>query len=231
MILEVYTKELGLAHFQAKGARKHTAKLKSGFDIFNHVDLFYAPSKYMSIATDFKIKNDFQEIKNDLKRLKMASFASAIIRKIFEPGLADETAWEKISEFFLKINSVGTESDRLTVPVYVFCYHLLEINGVKPELEKCARCGRAVFEKDADISLVPGGLIHYQCLKRQSEPYRIANATLALSEDVISLAGRFDIKSGKAGNISVQGDAWRDFEKLVQILFSYHFGVDISKLI
>lgn len=232
-VIELYTKELGLAHFQAKGVRKHTAKLKSGLDIFNHIDLFYAPSKYMPITTDFKIKDDFREIKTDLKRLKMANFAAAIIRKIFEPGLADETAWKKISEFFLKINNTGVGSDKLSVLSYILCYQFLEIHGVKPELEKCVRCGRPVFEQGASVSLISGCITHYQCLKDKNiEPYRIANATLALSEDVLDLARKFDIKSAhEILDIGSNADIWRDFEKLTQILFGYHFGIDISKLI
>ncbi|MBI4119124.1 MAG: recombination protein O N-terminal domain-containing protein, partial [Parcubacteria group bacterium] len=72
-VFTLYTKEHGLMHLQAKGVRKQTAKLKAGLSVFNWVELFYVPAKYMPIATDFRIKDDFKVVKNNIKRLKLAS--------------------------------------------------------------------------------------------------------------------------------------------------------------
>lgn len=232
LVFEIYTKEMGLAHFQAKGVRKHSAKLKSGLDVFNHVDLFYAPSKYMSIATDFKIRNDFSYMKKNLKLLKLANFSSHIIGKIFEPGLADEKAWNRISEYFHIIGKEGLEISGAINSTYAFCYQILHLNGIQPELDKCVRCGKPVLEENLVISLTGGGIAHYKCLNmHRIDPYRIANATLSVSGGVLNLAGQADIKPGIVLSQSADEGIWADFRKLTEILFQYHFGIDINALL
>ena len=54
-IFEVYTKELGLAKFQAKSVRKHEGKLRYGLELFNWADFYLAPSRYMPIVVETKV--------------------------------------------------------------------------------------------------------------------------------------------------------------------------------
>ncbi len=231
-IFEIYTKEMGLAHFQAKSVRKHSAKLKSGLDVFNYVDLFYAPSKYMPIITDFKIRNDFQSIKKNLKLLRLANFGAHVIGKIFEQGLSDEKAWNDVSAYFNSLNKEDLKISEASDSAYIFCYRLLHINGVQPELDKCVRCGKPVLEENLSISLVNGGIAHYKCLNTQKiEPYRIANATLNLSGGVLNFASLINSESGISPLNIPNQEVLQDFKKLTEILFQYHFGIDISKLL
>jgi DNA repair protein RecO len=228
-IFEIYTKELGLAHFQAKSVRKHSAKLKSGLDVFNHVDLFYAPSKYMPIITDFKIRNDFQPIKKNLKLLKLANFGAHIIGKIFEPSLSDEKTWNDVSEYFNSLNKENLETEEAVNSAYIFCYKLLHINGVQPELDKCVKCGKPVLEENLSISLVSGGIVHYKCINTQKiEPYKIANATLSLSGGVLNLASQINSGTGVLVSGGQDHEVFQDFKKLTEILFQYHFGLTID---
>ena len=231
-VFEIYTKEIGLAHFQAKGVRKHSAKLKSGLDVFNHVDLFYAPSRYMPIITDFKIRNDFQSIKKNLKFLKLANFGAYVIGKIFEPGLIDEKAWNRISEYFHTLGKEGPEISRAVNSTYAFCYQILHLNGIQPELDKCVKCLKPVLEENLVISLTGGGIAHYKCLDtRRVDPYRIANATLNVSGEVLNLASQSDLKPVIVLSGSANEETWAYFRKLTEILFQYHFGIDVATLL
>jgi DNA repair protein RecO len=231
-VFEIYTKELGLAHFQAKSVRKHSAKLKSGLDVFNYVDLFYAPSKYMPIITDFKIRSDLQSVKKNLKLLKFANFGAYVIGKIFEPGLSDEKAWNDVSEYFDSLNKENLEVCDAMNSAHIFCYRLLHSNGVQPELDRCVRCGNPVLEENLSISLVNGGIIHYKCINTQNiEPYRIANTTLILSEGVLNLASQINSRIDLLSSNIFNQEVFQDFKKLTEILFQYHFGINISKLL
>lgn len=131
-VLTLYTKEQGLAFFAARGVRKQEAKLKAGLDIFNWVDLFYVPAKHMPIATDFRIKDDFKNIKSDLIRLKLAHFAVQAIPKIFEPGAGEEKVWQKTFDFFSSLNNKYVSTDGLRESLYQWCYHILDLNGLNP---------------------------------------------------------------------------------------------------
>lgn len=232
LVFEVYTREAGLAHFQAKGVRKHSAKLKSGLDVFNYVDLFFAPSKYIPIITDFRVKNDFQLIRKNLKLLKLADFASWIVGKIFEPSLSDDKTWNDILEYFNLINKDDLEIRDAENSAYVFCYKLLRRNGVHPELDKCVRCGKIVLGENLTVSLVNGGIAHYECLNFQkTEPYRIANSTLALSKEVLNTANQTDSEYKIFMSNIPNQEVLQDFKKLTEILFQYHFDINVGELI
>ena len=116
----------------AKGVRKSEAKLKSGLDIFNQVEIFYVLARYLPIATDFKIKDDFKNIKNDLFRLKLAHFSAGVMLKIFEPGLAEPLVWQKLCDFFSGINNNQISRVELTQAAYEWCHDILVLNGLNP---------------------------------------------------------------------------------------------------
>ena len=134
IVVTLYTKEHGLMEILAKGARKSEAKLKSGLDIFNQVEIFYILARYLPIATDFKIKDDFKNIKGDLFRLKLAHFSAGVMLKIFEPGLAEPLVWQKLSDFFSDININNDQNLRveLTETTYEWCHDILVLNGLNP---------------------------------------------------------------------------------------------------
>ena len=131
-VFTLYTKEQGLMFFMARGVRKQEAKLKAGLDVFNWVDLFYVPAKYIPIATDFRIKDDFKIIKSDLFRLRLAHFAAGAVLKIFEPGAGEEKIWQKTFDFFSALNNRYASLESLEESVYQWCYHILDLNGLNP---------------------------------------------------------------------------------------------------
>ena len=132
IVVTLYTKEHGLMEILAKGARKSEAKLKSGLDIFNRVEIFYVLARYLPIATDFKIKDDFKNIKKDLFRLKLAHFSTSVMLKIFEPGLAEPLVWQKLSDFFSDINNDQNSRAELIHIAYEWCHDILVLNGLNP---------------------------------------------------------------------------------------------------
>ena len=131
-VFTLYTKEHGLMELVAKGVRKGSAKLKSGLDVFNHAEIFYAPAKHWSIVTDFKIKNNFKNIKQNLFRLKLTHFASVAILKIFEPGLAEPRVWQKVLDFFTGLENSQSNKEELIGSTYFWCHDILVLNGLNP---------------------------------------------------------------------------------------------------
>lgn len=231
-VFDVYTKELGLASFQAKGVRKHSSKLKSGLDIFNFVDLFFVQSKYVPIITDFKVKNDFTRIKKNLRLLKLANFVSYTVTKIFEHGLSDQQSWENISSYFNYLNKEELKAEEVINSAYVFCYRILHSNGLQPELDRCVKCRKPVLEENLSISLVNGGIAHYSCINtKKIEPFRIANETINMPHGILTLASRMNSVGYSLSLGSKETEIFEDFKKLTEILFQYHFGININTLL
>lgn len=147
LVLKLYTKEHGLAEFQARGARKQEAKLKAGLDVFNFVELFYVPAKHLPIATDFKIKNDFKILKADIKRLKLASFLVHIMDRIFEPGLADQAVWQSVFDYFHNINLPVLTRENMVNLAYAWCHQILVLNGLDPKSPEFKEVSEAELRK------------------------------------------------------------------------------------
>lgn len=131
-VFTLYTKEHGLMELQAKSVRKHSGKLRHGLDMFNHTEVFFVPSKYMPIITDFKIKDSNLILKNDLYRLKLAHIVAQIIFRIFEPGMGEAKVWEKTSDFFSILNNKHATREGLKESAYLWCYYILDSNGLNP---------------------------------------------------------------------------------------------------
>lgn len=132
-VFTLYTKEHGLMELVAKGVRKSSAKLKSGLDIFNHAEIFYAPAKHWPIITDFKIKNDFNGIKQNLFRLKLSNFASGAVLKIFEHGSSDLAVWQGVLGYFAAISRLDLTREHMIDLVYSWCHDILVLNGLDPK--------------------------------------------------------------------------------------------------
>lgn len=132
IVFTLYTREHGLMELQAKGVRQAKGKLKAGLDLFNYTQMFFVPAKYLPIITDFKVKDDFKIIKNDLYRLRLAHFAAGAMLKIFEPGLAQEQVWQKTLDFFSGLDIKYLTREGLGESVYHWCYHILDLNGLNP---------------------------------------------------------------------------------------------------
>jgi len=234
-IFEVYTKELGLAHFQAKSVRKYTGKLKSGLDVFNWAEIYFVPAKYLPIITETKVKNYLPGIKNNLYRLKLAQVAAYVLPKIMEPGLAEPAIWHEVSIYFSNLNNEALNRAQLLQKVYFLCYRLMILNGYQPQLEKCTKCHQPVFEKELKLSLTSGGLVHLNCLTGSSVPnYREANNVLNLNTVVLAFVNQisspeFHFKAETSLGLATSHQP--DFERLVRLFFGYHFGIDLSKLL
>lgn len=133
-IFTVYTKELGLVHFRARGVRKQESKLKHELDLFNWIDVYFAPSKNLPIITGTRIRENNICIKSDLYRLKLGHAVSLVLDKAIVPGVADERAWNEVSGLFLGLNDRNLSRPELENLAYVFCYNLLVLHGLMPRL-------------------------------------------------------------------------------------------------
>lgn len=234
-VFEIYTKELGLAYFQAKSVRKQTGKLKNGLDVFNWAEIYFVPAKYLPIITETKVKDYASVIKNDLYRFKLAQLAAHILPRIMEPGLAEPAIWREVSVYFSNLNDTVLDRSQLLQKVYFLCYRLMILSGYQPQLEKCTKCHKPVFEKELKLSLSSGGLVHLNCLTGLDRPdYRRANTILNLKTSLVSFVSeisslQFHFKIDSPDGLNAAD--WQDFERMVQIFFGYHFGIDLSKLL
>ncbi|MBI4120553.1 MAG: DNA repair protein RecO [Parcubacteria group bacterium] len=153
LVFEVYSRQLGLTHFQAKGVRRGSAKLKDGLDIFNYVDVDLASAKYLPIVTDVRVLDSFGLIKENLGRLRLAQAAAYVLGKSVEPNWPEADLWRQTLAYFRQINNQAAAAAQLRHSVYEWCYQFLKLNGLATPPPRDEVLMTKLFRNDYGIDL------------------------------------------------------------------------------
>jgi len=103
-LFSIYTEKKGKILALGKGTKKIQSKLNSSLQHFAIIDLMIAPGKnYDHIAGVNLIKN-FSQIKNDLKKIILASFSLELVEKLTKVGMPDSKIFILLIKYLSAIN-------------------------------------------------------------------------------------------------------------------------------
>ncbi len=160
----IYTDELGKIEAVAKGVRKIKSKMAGHLELFSVVNLMVAPGKiYYQIAGADRVKN-FLDIKSDLGKTVLASFALEIVDIFTKPGHPDEKTYKLLREF-LKVLDEEKKKDFLKIYILTkfFSLKLLAFLGWTPELYSCVKCKNKIVPAGNYFDAERGGLVCGEC--------------------------------------------------------------------
>jgi len=224
-IFELYTQEFGLMRFQAKSVRKNEAKLKFNLDVFNWLVVYYVPSRHLPIITDVSVQENHAFLKNDLKRLKLATNLAYVLGRILELGETDRDLWQKIKFYFSWLNNASLNQEERIKLSYLWYYQFLGLQGFDPELKNCLQCSRPIFEGKISFSVNVGGLIHAHCRPNASPIFNL-NPEIAVFNKALKMADPLFLVRQMTNWL-----IWSDFIKLTRIFYEYYFGIDLKVLL
>lgn len=152
-VFEVYSRQLGLTHFQAKSVRRAVAKLKFGLDIFNHIEVDLVSSKHWPIATDVRMIDSFGALRGNIGRLRLAQLAAYVLGKSVEPNWPEGGLWQLTLDYFKQINNPAVGPSELRHSVYEWCYQFLKLNGLATPPPRDEVLINRLFRDDYGIDL------------------------------------------------------------------------------
>lgn len=162
-ILMVYTKDFGKLRILGKAIRKIKSKLRAGVSLFAQSEIEFIQGKTYKILTDAILIESFENIKKDLKRLKIASEIAEIFDQLIKGQEKDEKIWQLLRKTFKNLNDYSLPTTHYPLLHYYFLWHLLSILGYSPQLAKCSVCQKK--KEPSLFSFEERGLVCQACSK------------------------------------------------------------------
>jgi len=164
-LLTIYTKDFGKLEILAKAIRKISSKLKSGAEIFYLSEIEFIQGKTRKTLTDAILIEKFENLKKDLKRIKIAYKISEFLDNLISGQEPDQKIWRLLLETFNKLNTECKIKEIRYKIYYYFAWNLLLILGYRPELYNCVLCQKKLVPGKLFFSAKEGGVICQKCFK------------------------------------------------------------------
>ena len=78
-ILSVYSKNHGRLSLIAKGVRRPQSRKRGHLEVFNRIRFQAAKARNLDIITEAEVKNDFSDIRKDLKKVSLAYYFMEVV--------------------------------------------------------------------------------------------------------------------------------------------------------
>ena len=166
-LLTIYTKDFGKLEILAKAVRKIFSKLKSGAEIFYLSEIEFIQGKTRKTLTDAILIEKFENLRKDLKRIKIAYKISEFLDNLISGQEPDEKIWRLLNEVFDKLNNLKLEIKNWKPEIfyYYFIWNLLSVLGYEPELYNCVLCQKKLALGKLFLNSKEGGIICHSCQK------------------------------------------------------------------
>jgi DNA repair protein RecO (recombination protein O) len=161
-VLTLFSAERGLTKAVAKGARKPGTKIAGRADVLRVNKILVASGRSLDIITQAETLESFGPLRNDLTRLSYALYYAELTSQ-FGQGLVEES-----QAFFtflcdsLRLQARGAHDAAMLC--LRFEMHLLELLGLKPEIDFCVICRCTITESTiAAFDHELGGIVCTNC--------------------------------------------------------------------
>lgn len=211
-LVTLYTREQGKMRAIAKGARKITSRKAGHLEPFTQVKLQLARGRDLFIVTQADTLDAYQPLRENLVLTGYASYLVELLdRFVYEEGSANPTLFRLLADSLKRL--ADGEDTWLAVRYYEM--RLLDFLGFRPQLLKCANCGREIKPEDQFFSFSLGGVICLRC--GQGLPH-----LKSISVETLKYLRHFQRSSyGEAARARPSAEVRAETENLMQAYFTY----------
>ncbi len=126
----------------------------------------------LSNITSIDVKNAFYHLREDLDKLTIASYFLELTTIVTMENVINNTLFDLLFTFLDAIEK-SESLDKQHLLKVAFELKLLQVIGLKPELERCVNCGNET--EDPKFSVEEGGVICESCYHLYPDNYRIGH--------------------------------------------------------
>lgn len=172
-IFNVFSNDFGRLEIYGKAIRKINSKLKSGIDLFCLSEIEFIEGKNRKTLTDATVSAKFENILNNLNKIKVAGKISDVLNNFIKGQQKDENTFNLLRETFNRLDNAPAENFKPDILYYYFLWNFLAGQGYSPQVSKCACCGLKLNPYGIYFSCMEGGIICKKCLKPGGEAQKI----------------------------------------------------------
>lgn len=209
-IITLFSREKGIHRAVAKGARKPGAKIAGKAELLNVNKLLLAKGKNLDIITQSESIETYPNLRHDLKRLTYALYY-AELTQVFGQELTEECG-RYFDRLTLSIGLMAASGRDPALLCLEFEFALLEMLGIRPELNHCVSCRDSLNERNISaFNHELGGLVCQKCFYKiramasQSGPL----AAVVHEEPTLAMNQRAEAIENQRSNIYVTPLVWK----------------------
>ena len=158
-LLTLFTPGLGKMRAIAKGAMRPKSKLGGNVELLTHSLLMLARGRNLDIITQAQAINNFMPIRDNLELISCGFYISELIDTLTEENVEDHELFDLLLNALNDL-AASMEVDRV---LRYFELRLLDHLGYRPQVQKCANCGRDLLPEVNYFSPVQGGALCREC--------------------------------------------------------------------
>ncbi len=170
-IIVLFSPELGIVRAAAFGSRKGTGKLSGLVSPFisGRFFLYHNPMKDQYKIEDVRPIAFREYLQKDIVKLYTASFFAEVVLKTHSSGGDNLLVYELVTAL-LDLQEQDIDHEYLLIQG---CWRLLNMFGLRPDLQECASCGETFGDDMSWIHVKEHGLWCGRCYPAQNDSMRI----------------------------------------------------------
>ena len=134
-LFSIYTLEKGKVLALGRGTKKISSKLNCHLQSFAILQLLIASGKNYDHLAGVVIAKNFTEVKNDLKKIVLASFGLELVEKLTKVDQPDPNIFNLLVKYFEAINNHQFSDPEWQVASHGFAVKFLSLLGLAPKAE------------------------------------------------------------------------------------------------
>lgn len=211
-LLTLYTRQLGKTRALAKGARKIASRKAGHIEPFMQAKLQLAKGRDMLLVTQADTVDAYLPLREDLILTSHASYIVELLdRFTYEGDTENPSTFRLLTD---TLSRLASKADPWLVIRY-YEMRLLDHLGFRPQLLKCANCGREIKPEDQYFSFSAGGVICPRCGQGLRHLH-------AISIEALKYLRHFQrSKYAEATRAQASLDVQQEIETLMQGYFTY----------
>ena len=215
-IYSMYTMEAGLVRAAGKGVRKANAKLAGHLEPATLSEVYVARSKGMGQITGAIALENFENIKNDFRKLSEVLKIFRFFLKNFSEGEKDKGIFALLEDFLSSFAKASEDKERILVEA--FWWKLFDALGNRPEVIKCISCKAKLAEGSRKFfKIEKGGIICQKCASN------FRDAPLVGDNQIKLLRIFWGNSLEKTAKVKISGHEVEKLAKIREVYAGYHF--------
>lgn len=215
-IVTLYTREAGKIALFANGAKKTRSRIASVTQPFTYGTYLFFAGKGLGRISQGDIIDSFRNIQADLFRTAYAAYVLELLDKLTEERSPNPFLFEL---FYQTLHYIDDEVDP-EVMTFIFEVKMLEVAGIRPKLEGCARCGR--HDGPFVFSISEGGLLCPLCKVTDAYYMKISNSSLKL------LRLFLQIPLQRLGKVSLKAETRQEIKTALSAYYDEYSGLKLK---
>lgn len=172
-ILTLYSVQRGKQRVVAHGAAKPSSRKRGAVQPFCYSSLLIHRGKELDSVSQADLREAFPGLREDLERLTAAAYMAELIDGFTGEGEPNQAQFALLLSTLHLLAGGNTE-----LTLRAFEARLMELSGLKPELNYCCACGEPLVSTKIWFSPQQGGLLCRECVRFENRALVFSRGTL-----------------------------------------------------